>query len=160
MKIKAIFISWDLILSVMIAVLFYLLLPNLIDIAFAKDLYGIGISVLSIVFSVYFAALAIIISSGDNEFVKFLEEDENLYSELIFTFKFSLIILFIALIYSILLYIQCSFKISQNIKLQSSVFLVIFTFLFFYGLFASLNATFDSIKYAKYRTKFLLLTKK
>lgn len=160
MKIKSIFLSWDIILSIVISVLFYFNVPCLIDIVFAKDLYSIGISVLSIVFSVYFAALAIIISAGDNEFVKFLEEDENLYSELIFTFKFSLIILFIALIYSIILYIQTPFKISQDIKFQNRIFVVIFSFLFFYGLFASLNATLDSIKFAKYRTKFLLITKK
>lgn len=129
-------------------------LPYCVSNEFAHDLYGIGISVLSIVFSVYFAALAIIISSSDDDFVRFLEEEGD-YIAIISTFEFSLAALFVALFYSLIMYAFTSAWISYKFESQPYWWLGIFTFLFLYGLFAALNSTRDSITYAKFRTRYL-----
>lgn len=158
MKIKDILFSWDFITSVIIAVVFYFILPYWIKNDFAKNLYDIGISVLSIVFSVFFAALAIIISSSDDDFVRFLEQQGD-YTAIIDTFKFSLFLLFVALVYSIILSIITSFWTNEKNINQQFHFVVVFIFLFFYGLFATFNSTFDAIKYSKYRTDYLGIKK-
>jgi hypothetical protein len=155
MKPRNIFISWDFISASLIALVSYFLLQPSIHNDFAKDLYGIGISVLAIVFSVYFAALAIIISSGDNDFLEYLEK-KGFYSVIISVFRFSLMTLFIALVYSIFVYTITSFWLSNQVKTQSIWYFCIFTFLFPYSLFATTNSSLDAINYSRYRVKFLL----
>lgn len=156
MKIKQIVVSWDFLVAVLISVITAYIFPGDISNNFAKDIFSIGISVLSIVFSVYFAALAIIISSGDNKFIQFLEDDGGHYSILIGTFKFSLMVLFIALIISLLFYGYSSSISEKKQVLQPSWMFILFLFMFLYGLFATLCSTLDAIKYAKFRTRFLL----
>jgi len=158
MKIKDVIISWDFIAAIIISILFYVAAPTKIPNEFAVKLYDIGISVLSIVFSVFFAALAIIISSSDDDFVRFLDEEGD-YTAIIDTFKFSLMVLFIALIYSIVLSAVTSYILSMGNKDQHTFFLALFVLLFLYGLFATLNSTYDAIKYAQYRTKYLQIKK-
>jgi hypothetical protein len=159
MKIKDIFYSWDFILALLSSILILILLPYRIANEFAHDIYGIGISVLSIVFSVYFAALAIMIASSDDDFIRFLEEEGD-YTAIISTFKFSLLILFVALLYSLAIYTVSSAQLAMDCKNQPFWWFVIFTFLFLWGLFAAANSTYDSITYAKFRTKFLSLKNK
>lgn len=154
MKIKDIFWSWDFIVSLPVSVIVAYALPYWVSNKFAHDLFGIGISVLSIVFSVYFAALAIIISSSDDDFVRFLEEEGD-YTAIISTFQFALAALFVALIYSIVLYAFTATWISNKYDNQPFWWLSIFTFLFLYSLLAALNSTLDSIMYAKFRTRYL-----
>ncbi len=154
MKIKNVIISWDFIFSILLAIAAWLFLPYWVANQFTITLYEIGISVLSIIFSVFFAALAIIISSSDDDFVRFLEEKGD-YTAIIETFKFSLTVLFIALVYSIILTVITSHWITQNHLNQQFYFITIFCFLFFYGLFATFNSTYDAIKYSKYRTIYL-----
>lgn len=158
MKLKDFFLAWDFLTAFPISVFISYLLPYWVVNDFAHDLFGIGISVLSIVFSVYFAALAIIISSSDDDFVRFLEE-EGEYTAIITTFQFSLAALFVALIYSLVLYAFTASWISQKFESQPYWWLSIFSFLFLYGLFAALNSTFDSITYAKFRTRYLAIKK-
>jgi hypothetical protein len=162
-KPKQIFFSWDFAISLLVAFASFLLLKNSVSNDFSKDIYGIGISVLSIVFSVYFAALALIITSGDDDFIHFLEEKGD-YTGIIDTFKFSLLSLFLALIYSIIAYTFTAAKIyeSQSEKMHGSqpeVFICVFSFLFSYGLFAALSATLDSISYAMFRARFLKINR-
>jgi len=154
MKLKDIFWSWDFVVAFPLSLFVGQILPYWVSNEFAHDLYGIGISVLSIVFSVYFAALAIIISSSDDDFVRFLEEDGD-YTAIISTFQFSLAALFVALIYSLVMYAFTAAWISHKYESQPFWWLGIFSFLFFYGLFAALTSTLDSIRYAKFRTKYL-----
>jgi hypothetical protein len=160
---RQIILSWDFLVSIAITVFFAIVLGNSISSGFAKDVYGVGISVLSIVFSVYFAALALIITSGDDDFVHFLEEEGD-YTGIIDTFKFSLLVLFCALIYSILIYTFTSYQAYQSAlqqieAYQPEIFLWVFVFSFSYGLFAALRATLDSITYALFRVRFLKSTK-
>lgn len=154
MKLKSVFWAWDFLLACVLSLAAGYILPYWVANDFAHDLYGIGISVLSIVFSVYFAALAIIISSSDDDFVRFLEEDGD-YTSIISTFEFSLAALFAALLYSLIMYAFTASWISDKYESQPFWWLAIFSFLFLYGLFAALNSTLDSITYAKFRTRFL-----
>lgn len=156
---KKIIWSWDIGLAFIIALLIYYVAPENVSVQFAQDAYSIGVSVLSIIFSVFFAALAIIMSATDNEFIRFLEKD-NSFTRIINTFRVSLLILFLALLYSLLLYCWTSYSIVNCNKLQSKWFIVIFAFLFSYGLFASVQSISDAITYSKYRTRFLMSKKK
>ena len=89
MKLRDVFISLDFIFAIIISIIVYFLFPAFIPTKFAQEVYNIGISILSIVFSVYFASLAIIISSSNDDFVSFLE-DGGEYSRIIKIFEFSL----------------------------------------------------------------------
>ena len=73
MSFRAVVVSWDFILSLAIAATFGFWLPLWVPNELTKDYYGIGISVLSIVFSLFFAALAVVITASDDDFVMFLE---------------------------------------------------------------------------------------
>jgi len=154
MKAKDVIISWDFLLSCALSIVAWVILPYWVNNQFTITLYEIGISVLSIIFSVFFAALAIIISSSDDDFVQFLEEEGD-YTAIIDTFKFSLSVLFIALVYSIILTAITSYWMIQNHIHQQYYFIIIFSFLFFYGLFSTFNSTYDAIKYSKFRTIYL-----
>lgn len=158
-RLKQIVLSWDFIIAVCLtAIAFFLLADELVN-TLCKEIYNVGISVLSIVFSVYFAALAIIISSSDDEFVRFLEEVGD-YSKLIATFKYTLFLLFAALMYSIALFSLTSIWINDQFLAQPKIFMLIFVFFFPYSLFAAVSVTFDAIQYAKYRSIFVNKRKK
>lgn len=124
----------------------------------AKDLYLAGITVLSIIFSVYFAALAIIISSSDDSFVRFLEEVGD-YTRIINTFRFTLFSIFTSLSLSIILYFITSTFINDKKISQPSYLIVAFVFMFTYSLISAIGVTSDAISYAKLRSVFLLKTK-
>lgn len=155
MNIKDIFTCWDFIASLFITLVLYLLSPHQLTGGFLKDFYGIGISVLSIVFSVYFAALAIIISSSDDDFVRFLESEGH-YTAILGTFKFAIFMIFIALVYFIILFSVSTYKVGVDSKYtQSYLWLISSAFLFSYSLFCVFNSTIDALKYSHYRVQFL-----
>lgn len=159
---KQILLSWDFGISVIATIALAYALGDSVPTAFAKDVYGVGISVLSIIFSVYFAALALIMTSGDDDFVHFLEENGD-FTAIVDTFKFSLLLLFGALVYSITVYIYTSVELyskSPVTQEQPEVFLWFFIFFFSYSLLAALRSTLDSINYSIFRTKFLKATRK
>lgn len=154
MKVKYIFWSWDFIISIICSLITYVVLPYWINSTFAKDIYSVGISVLSIVFSVFFAALAIIMSSSDDDFVSYLEQKGH-YTIIIESFQFSLAVLFIALIYAVGIYSFTSYWLSVDFKQQQNYWFIIFVFLFFYGMLAAASSTINAITYSKYRSKYL-----
>ncbi len=59
--------------DIVLAIVSAIFLPSCVSNDLVAGYYSIGISVLSIVFSIYFAALAIIIASPPDDFVKFME---------------------------------------------------------------------------------------
>jgi magnesium-transporting ATPase (P-type) len=120
----------------------------------AKDFYGVGISVLSIVFSIFFAALAIVMSAGDNEFIAFLHK-EGAYTEIVWNFRFAVMVLFTSLIVTLAEYVYVGFRSSHSAEWHSKWFLVIFFFCFSYSLLAVCLAILDAIKYSSNRVKFL-----
>lgn len=159
MKLRDVLVSWDFCLSFVVAAGFGLWLPEKVPNALAKDYYGIGISVLSIVFALFFAALAVVITAGDDEFMLFLESEGD-YSALVASYKFTLGLLFAALICSLGLYAYTAGQISTTVSYQNKYFPTIFCFLFLWGLFAAFMSTYDSIKYTDYRRRFVQARKK
>ena len=157
---RRIIISWDFWGAVFTALLVLVLAPQKILVVFAKDVLSVSISVLAIIFSVFFAALAVLITAGDNEFVRFLEEDGS-YSQIVWTFKVTLILLFTALLASIILYIV----VLPYAALSSGYFVpkwlvTIYLFLSSYALFATGISALDAVKYAEFRARFLEIIRK
>lgn len=162
MKLSSIILSWDFVTAIVLTLATALILPVDLSIEFCKSFYGIGISVLSIVFSIFFAALAIIMASSDNDFIEFLEEEGD-FSALINTFKVTLVMLFISLIYSIVLYVISDFCLSNPenlVKTQHKVFFLVFEFLFCYSMIATGLSVKDTIVFSNFRSRFLSMKKK
>lgn len=153
-KLKSLFVSWDFAAAAALTAALGYWSPYWVSNNLAKDYYGIGISVLSIVFSVFFAALAVIITASDDDFVTFLDAEGD-YSALLSNFKFSLGLLFCALIYSLSLYAYSAARLSHSVKFQRSPFLIAFSLFFLWGLFAAFYSAYDAIRYADYRKRFL-----
>jgi hypothetical protein len=144
-------LHWDLYAGVIAALVVYFVLPVTVSSAASKELYYAGITVLAIVFAVFFAALAIIMSATDSEFVIFLEKTRD-YTGLISTFKYTLALLFISLLISLGLFFLSDVTTSAQ---QSRWLVGIFVFFFIYSLFATVSAVIDSIKYTERRVEFL-----
>jgi hypothetical protein len=154
MKLKDVFFSWDFLAAANIAGFLLFFLPHSIPSAFAKDVYAIGIAVLSITFSVFFAALAIIITSGDDDFIAFLQTNHTFTLILAF-FKFTLGLLFVALMASIVLYGGAALSTAANNPDHHKFFMSLFALLFFWSIFAAYVSTGDAIKYAERRVAYL-----
>jgi hypothetical protein len=153
--------SWDFAISIAVSVILFIILPTYIKGVSATSFYNVGITVLSIIFSLFFASLAIIMSSTDNEFIMYLEEN-NLFTEIMETFKFVLVLLFISLIYSIVLYSTTDYYIKQHgelISFHHKGLFILFQFLFTYSLIGTALSVGDTISFTTYRTKFLITKK-
>lgn len=156
MKLKNIILSVDFCLSITITLISLITLPKELKSIFACSFYSVGISVLSIIFSLFFTCLAIIMTTNDNDFVKFMEES-NLFTKLLNTFKFTLCLLFLSLVYSIVAFQYFDFfvKTFGDKHTQSKFYFLFFEFLFAYGLTATAMCVYDTIKFSSYRTKFI-----
>jgi hypothetical protein len=150
------FVSYDFILSLAISVFLYFILPTYLKASFTSSFYNIGITVLSIIFSLFFASLAILMSSTDNDFILYLEE-EKLFTGLMATFKLVLLALFVSLIYSIVIYTTNDYYIKNNGEnsFQHKFCFIIFQFLFTYSLIATALSIKDTISFTAFRTRFL-----
>lgn len=144
-----------------VAIALAILGPQAYPVEFAKDAYSTGIAVLSIVFSVFFAAMANIISASDDEFVMYLLERDH-YRQIIDAFRVTLFSLGVALASSVVLYLATSLSISLNasstsskVTEQSSFWFVGFAVLFTYGMGAAFGVAMDAIRWAKARSVFL-----
>jgi hypothetical protein len=159
MKLKNIFLGWDFLVAVTGASVGGIFVPAWVANSFAKDIYEMGISVLSIVFAVFFTALAVIVSAGDDEFVWFLKQ-VKLYDRLVTSFRFTLWLLFVALLYAVACFTFTAACLSVEYKLQSKWLFVMFIFLFIYSMFATISSTQDAMSYARFRIEFLEIKKK
>jgi len=115
--VKKYILSLDTIISLLLTFACFYFLENWIKLTLAKSLFEMGIGVLSIIFSIFFATLAFIISASDDDFVKFLEED-SLFTELVESFKWTVFVLFFSLFYSVVCFIILTFC-ENNDKLVS-----------------------------------------
>lgn len=156
MKISTIILSWDFVVSIILTLATAIFMPTMLKISFCISFYNIGITVLSIIFSLFFAALAIIMTSSDNDFIEFLEE-ENDFTALLDTFKITLLMLFISLIYSIVLYVTSDYfaKTNDDQFQQHKIFFLLFEFLFSYSLLSTSLSVKDTIKFSDIRAKYL-----
>ena len=148
--------SWDFVTAFLVALSTIPFAPQWVRSSLVKDVSAIGISVLAITFSIFFAALAIIMSSSDDDFVAFLEAD-GVYKRVVSTFRFSLVVLSLALLFSLFLYTYTSARLTAEIQYQSRWWSIFFEFLFLYSLFAALTAALDSVRYSEYRSRFVVL---
>lgn len=148
--------SWDFWLAIVFSLLSACLLPNEILNKTAASLFLVATSILSIIFSIYFASLAIIIASPADDFVYFMEED-NLFSQLLSFFKFTLSLLFFGLIAAIVGYSLSTYIADANGEKSTQTEYIIsgYSFLFWYSLFASIISIGETIKYSRYRMRFL-----
>jgi hypothetical protein len=154
-RIKDIILSWDFCLSAVCTVVTAFCLPHLIKSTFACSFYSVGINVLSIIFSLFFASLAILMTTSDNDFICYMEE-QKLFSMLLSSFKITLYSLFLSLIYSIIAnqYFDFFVKTESDKHLQPKYYLLVFEFLFSYSLLATALCVRDSIKFTDYRSKY------
>jgi len=158
-KLKRIFISWDFFGAAIFASIYGYLVNSDISADIVKNITALAVTTLSIIFSVYFAALAVLITSVDNEFKKFLQSF-NAYTELIWSFKFTFLLIFLALTFSIILYVTSLFEMEKNIPgVYPLGIMVPYIFITIYSLFCTVSSSLDAIKYAEYRTKHALITK-
>lgn len=160
-QIESLFISLDFISAFCISIVLLIICPKKIEISLIIEILRIAISVLSIIFSVYFAALAIIITSGDDDFIDFLEENGS-YSHIIWTFKVTLLLLFFSLVISILIFVWIIpyDEVAIVIRWFPKWGLILYSTFSSWSLFAAANATLDAIRYAEYRAKFIAINKK
>lgn len=162
MNLKSFVLSWDTAVALLTALVLASMIPERVNNSLAKDIYGVGITTLSIVFSMFFAALAMIMSSGDNDFVYFMEHPDGGYTELLSLFRFTLCSLFVALTLSIVFYGVTSWLITshgvEKQSFQNKWFLVGFSSVSVYALVATLLSSVDAIRYAELRVKYLRLT--
>lgn len=158
-KIKLILRGLDLWLAVVVAIALFVCVPNhsVLNVV-AKDLYGIGMSILSVIFSVFIAALAIIMSSGSDDFIDFLEAEGH-FTLIVWGLKFTLGLLFVALIISIVFYSLTSFWIGLKYEEQSVFWLSVYSFFAMWSLLATFQSAISSILYSQYRIKFIRITK-
>lgn len=161
MKWRQFILSIDFAFAVIVTASVGYFIPATIKYDFTTSFYNVGITVLSIVFSLFFASLAILMSLSDSEFIDFLEEKEH-YSTLIFTYKFTLVCLFFSLGYSIVLYAFADYWVKHHPKncLHNNWFFLGFVFVFTYSLTATALCIKDAIKFSKYRLDFLKQKKK
>jgi ABC-type uncharacterized transport system fused permease/ATPase subunit len=156
---KSIFYSWDIYVALLVVISLLFILPSQVPFTATKEIFTVSISVLSIIFSIFFAALAILITAGDNEFVQFLQE-HNDYQKIIWTFRMTLLLLFTALIVSIGFFVAGNMYDSQAFFVYFPKWsIVLFGFCVTYALFASLSSTMDAIKYAELRARYIKITK-
>lgn len=121
-------------MAFLLALFCILLSPSWVPVSLAVGLLEMGIGVLSIVFSIFFAALAFIISASDDDFVSFIEED-GYFTSIVKSFKWTVSSLFVALIYSILLYcvvlFYTEFGGKDKYKAIHEAAMAVYCFLFF-----------------------------
>lgn len=156
-KLISLFWSSDFWVGFGAAALYIIAAPDQVTLIAAKDILSICVSVLAIVFSVFFAAVAIVMTAGDNEFVLFLEK-KGMYTHIIWTFQATLVLLLVALIASISFYI--ALLLTPNPELDSTLsvskwLLAPLLFMAAWAIFAAYNSSHDAIRYATYRAQFV-----
>lgn len=120
----------------------------------ARDFYSVSASVLSIVFSVFTASLAVIVASPDDRFVRFLE-NEGFYGDILFGFQATLGALFFALVYSIVAYTLSTFQLEMKVTRQHRSGFIVGAALLAYALGATLTSAYSAIRYAQTKASFL-----
>jgi hypothetical protein len=160
MKLRQIICSVDTGVAVLITVIVWYFIPKEIKYEFTTSFYNVGISVLSIVFSLFFAALAILMAAPEDEFIEYLEKKKH-FTALLFSYKYTLVCLFLSLGYSIVMYAFSDYWVKHHVEnsLHSRWYFLIFVFIFTYSLTATVLCIKDAIKFSQYRLEFLRIKK-
>lgn len=157
-KIKSFFVSYDFGISSILGITLYILMPEYLQMSFAVEYYSVIITAVSIIFSLVFASCSILLSSSDNDFINFLNEEDD-FDNLLWTFRVTLISLFICLLYSLVLFVSTSYYLdhsSENkIWLQHKSLFISLTALTTYSLIATYLSVEDTLIFSKFRSRFL-----
>lgn len=153
-KIKNIILSWDTFAAMIVMMITYALVPADISNKFCTTIYGTAIGVLSIIFSIFFASLAVILAFPDNKFIKFIEEEDGYFTKLLGFFRFTLYSLFVALLYTIIIYVVSNYD-ESNFAWTKPLF-IIFAGAFAYSLMSTGIAVDVTIKITSQRAQFLV----
>lgn len=155
MKLRDILLSYDTFLALLLTLIVAYFLPDDIKASFCSSFYSLGVTVLSIIFSLFFASLAIIMASPDNDFISFLEEDRH-YTALMTTFKVTLAMLFVSLSYSIIMYVYSDYWVKEDSNAtQNKGWFLGFVFLFTYSMVASVLSVKDTVMFSVFRIKYI-----
>ncbi len=152
-KIENIVLSWDTFFGMIATIISILCFPDTIKNDFCSSIYGTAIAVLSIIFSIFFASLAVLMSFQDNEFIAFIERPQRIFSRLLQYFKITLGALFVSLVYTIFVYIYSTYH--KDNSLNSKSLFCIFIFLFAYSLFATGLSIIVTLKLTTGRATFI-----
>ncbi len=153
-NLKSIVWSADFGVAAVAAVGFCIALTDTVAAATAVEIYQLAVSVLSIVFAVYFAALAIIVAAPDDDFVRFLEEEGD-FTRLVWAQRYCLRALFVALTLSIGLYVRLVIAAGPDRQgVEPSWLLTLQMFVSAYALLATLLSAGDCINFAQRRAEY------
>lgn len=144
---------WDIWAALVLCLILFIILPPKIACSFAKDMSVTAINVLVIVFSVFFAVLSIMISSGTDDFIEFLEEKED-FTGIMINFKITFVVIFGSLVLIIFYYGMLLMLIGKGITTNPTWLFIIFSFLLSYSLFTFFNASLDAMTFSQYRVEF------
>jgi len=131
-------------------------MPSHIPLVFTKEIYSGGIAVMAIVFSIVFAAIAVIAAGGESPFIAFLEDGNAGFSELLESFRVTLNVLFGALLLSLVEFGYAVLRITASDKDESKLFLSLFIYMVLYALIAARLTGSDAIMFAKKRAAFAI----
>lgn len=161
-NVRSILIGYDFIISLLLTVILYFILPDFLLMKFMVTYYNIVITIVSIIFSLLFTACSILMSSSDDEFIVFLNKDK-IFDDLLWTFKITLIALFGCLIYSLFLYVFTNYYIENSkygeIWYQHKIVFCSLTSITTYSLIATYLSVENTLTYSKYRSKYLKIKK-
>ena len=146
---------WDLLISLLIGAECLQALPNRLSVAFLKDFYYAGLSILALVFSVVFAAITLLSSIGDNDFLLFLEEEDAALSKLLASFGITLTALFVSLAISIGCYGIAAYRSAGSMKDMPCWQFACYCVALSYSLLSACLVGNDVIRFARLRARFL-----
>lgn len=161
-KTKSFIISYDFFISLLVGVVLYLFLPEYLSMKFVLEYYGTIISAIAIIFSLVFASCSILMSSSDDDYINFLNEKDD-FDNLLWTFRITLISLFISLLYSLILYTGTSYILESASTAgnwaQHKVLFISLTVITAYSLIATYLSVENTLSFSKYRSRFLKMKK-
>lgn len=157
-RFKSFFWSYDFGISLAIGIILYVVLPEFLSMKFMLTYYEIIITTISIVFSLMFASCSILMSSSDNDFINFLNE-KNDFDNLLWTFRITLIALFLSLIYALVIFVATNYIVEMakedEVWVQHKIFFTTLSSITIYGLVATFLSVEDTLKFSKFRSRFL-----
>lgn len=157
-KFKSFFWSYDFSISLAIGIILYIVLPEFLSMKFMLTYYEIIITTISIIFSLMFASCSILMSSSDNDFINFLNE-KNDFDNLLWTFRITLFALFISLIYALVIFVATNYIVEMakegEVWVQHKIFFTTLSSITIYGLIATFLSVEDTLKFSKFRSRFL-----
>jgi hypothetical protein len=147
-----ILLCWDftigLLISIFFAIFFYIKnAPN------SKIIFNSLISMNAIVFSLFFAVLAAIATSSSDDFLRYIESRNNVYTKMILSLRWTLFVLVVASAAALVGFVVPIRPPSLWFETAATSFIL---FLSVYGFFAAANCSFEMLHFANNRIRFLM----